>query len=117
MGSMRNILLAALAGALVALGVGVLAGAGASGTDDTTTTTETVTETVEAPGPEDRHEDRGVREAGEDISGPCDDAEHANDPRCTGVAAPPASRVDNSGPGSMNSGPSPVNSGSGSGDD
>ena len=25
-------------------------------------------------------------EAGEDISGPCDEAEHANDPRCTGVA-------------------------------
>jgi hypothetical protein len=23
---------------------------------------------------------------GEDISGPCDEAEHANDPRCTGVA-------------------------------
>ena len=22
---------------------------------------------------------------GEDISGPCDEAEHANDPRCTGV--------------------------------
>jgi hypothetical protein len=25
-------------------------------------------------------------EPGEDISGPCDEAEHANDPRCTGVA-------------------------------
>ena len=25
-------------------------------------------------------------QAGEDISGPCDEAEHANDPRCTGVA-------------------------------
>jgi hypothetical protein len=24
------------------------------------------------------------REAGEDVSGPCDEAEHANDPRCTG---------------------------------
>ena len=24
--------------------------------------------------------------AGEDISGPCDEAEHANDPRCAGVA-------------------------------
>lgn len=31
-----------------------------------------------------------------DISGPCDEAEHANDPRCTG-----APRVDNSGPGSI----------------
>jgi uncharacterized membrane protein YgcG len=26
------------------------------------------------------------REAGEDVSGPCDEAEHANDPRCTGAA-------------------------------
>jgi hypothetical protein len=25
-------------------------------------------------------------QVGEDISGPCDEAEHANDPRCTGVA-------------------------------
>jgi hypothetical protein len=29
-------------------------------------------------------EDDGQR--GEDISGPCDEAEHANDPRCSGVA-------------------------------
>ena len=28
------------------------------------------------------------RPAGEDISGPCDEAEHANDPRCTGAPAP-----------------------------
>jgi hypothetical protein len=38
-----------------------------------------------------RHDDRferrrGVREAGEDVRGPCDEAEHANDPRCTGAA-------------------------------
>jgi hypothetical protein len=26
------------------------------------------------------------REAGEDVSGPCDEAEHANDPRCTWAA-------------------------------
>jgi hypothetical protein len=25
-------------------------------------------------------------QVGEDISGPCDEAEHANDPRCTGIA-------------------------------
>ena len=29
---------------------------------------------------------RGFREAGEDVRGPCDEAEHANDPRCTGAA-------------------------------
>jgi hypothetical protein len=27
-----------------------------------------------------------ANEAGEDLRGPCDEAEHANDPRCTGVA-------------------------------
>jgi hypothetical protein len=29
-------------------------------------------------------------EAGEDLRGPCDEAEHANDPRCTGAAVPRA---------------------------
>jgi hypothetical protein len=29
--------------------------------------------------------DRAETEPGEDISGPCDEAEHANDPRCTGA--------------------------------
>ena len=29
-----------------------------------------------------RQEDRQANEAGEDVSGPCDEAEHANDPRC-----------------------------------
>jgi hypothetical protein len=94
---------------------------------------------------EDRREDRradhledrrnGVPEAGEDISGPCDEAEHANDPRCTGAAPRTETgdrhvddddrggdRIedhrdgdrggDNSGPGSSSSGP-----GSGGDDD
>ena len=39
---------------------------------------------------------------GVDISGPCDEAEHANDPRCTGAAT--GDRADNSGPGSVHSG-------------
>jgi hypothetical protein len=51
-------------------------------------------------------------EAGEDLRGPCDEAEHANDPRCTGVVVPraddDADEVDedhsNRGPGSDNSG-------------
>ena len=30
-----------------------------------------------------------------DISGPCDEAEHANDPRCTGVTVPDADDDDN----------------------
>jgi hypothetical protein len=33
----------------------------------------------------------------EDITGPCDEAEHANDPRCTGAAAAPVTSVDDSG--------------------
>jgi len=44
-----------------------------------------------------------VDDEDDDISGPCDEAEHADDPRCTG-----ALRVDNSGPGNAgvdNSGP------------
>jgi hypothetical protein len=43
---------------------------------------------------DDRAREREVRgretEAGEDLRGPCDEAEHANDPRCTGTAAAPA---------------------------
>src|SRR5215218_5875955 len=52
--------------------------------------------------------------AGVDISGPCDEAEHANDPRCTGVNVPaapaPVQRdgVDVSGPSDeASSGPGP----------
>jgi hypothetical protein len=61
-----------------------------------------------------------------DISGPCDEAEHANDPRCTGVGLGDDGRVDNSGPGngddfdddSSGSGPGGGgNSGPGGGDD
>jgi hypothetical protein len=41
---------------------------------------------------EDRGQENELRgrenEAGEDLRGPCDEAEHANDPRCTGAAAP-----------------------------
>ena len=45
----------------------------------------------------------------EDISGPCDEAEHRNDPRCAGASAPapapaPAATVDDDGPGDI-SGP------------
>src|SRR5580765_1165552 len=33
-----------------------------------------------------QQEDRRANEPGEDLRGPCDEAEHANDPRCTGAA-------------------------------
>ena len=53
---------------------------GATSTEDTTTTT---TATSAATTTDDLN----------DISGPCDEAEHRNDPRCTGASAPaPAQR-------------------------
>jgi hypothetical protein len=81
MSTLTKMALAAFAGLL--LGGGALA-LGQDGADNGLTTTETTT--VEQPG---------------DVSGPCDEAEHANDPRCTGAGG---DRVDNSGPGSANSG-------------
>jgi hypothetical protein len=48
---------------------------------------------------DDRSRENEVRgrenEVGEDLRGPCDEAEHANDPRCTGVAAAPRADDDN----------------------
>jgi hypothetical protein len=63
-----------------------------SGVDLTGSTTEIGTTT-------------GADEAG-DISGPCDEAEHANDPRCTGATVPGADddNRDDDGPGDI-SGP------------
>ena len=67
-----------------------------------------------------------ANEAGEDLSGPCDEVEHANDPRCTGVATARAAGDDdiaddrgddNSGSGSSNSGPSERSGHDGGGDD
>jgi hypothetical protein len=53
---------------------------------------------------------------GEDISGPCDEAEHANDPRCTGTStAADDGNDDNSGPGSSHDDDRDDNSGHGSG--
>jgi hypothetical protein len=89
------------------------------GSDDPagTTTAETVTDTVErtttveVPRPERRQAPAAPQaQGGVDISGPCDEAEHANDPRCTGAAVGRVDddddddRVDNSGPGGFNSG-------------
>jgi uncharacterized membrane protein YgcG len=80
--------------------------------------------------------DRAEDKRRDDISGPCDEAEHADDPRCTGnegggsddssgpgsddeidvtsSPSPDDSDSDNSGPGSDNSGSGSDNSGSGS---
>jgi hypothetical protein len=54
------------------------------------------------------------REAGEDVSGPCDEAEHANDPRCSGAATPTDDRGRDDGATDDRSG---SDSGRGGGDD
>jgi hypothetical protein len=57
-------------------------------------------------------------EAGEDLRSPCDEAEHANDPRCTGVAVPRADDdADEVGEDHSNRGPGSDNSGRGGDDD
>ena len=104
-------------------GVLLMAGVALAGTVSSlgSPSSPTIGQTIPTAGTTVRQEDRGreaeargrANEAGEDVRGPCDEAEHANDPRCTGaVTAPPAAdddvaddRVDdNSGPGSSNSG-------------
>jgi hypothetical protein len=63
--------------------------AAVSPSDGTTTlpTSSTGTTTTDATNTTDRTETT-PNKAGVDISGPCDEAEHANDPRCAGVNAP-----------------------------
>ena len=64
---------------LVALGVG-LAFAATGGDDGTTSTLTATTEDGTTTGQ--------TGTGGDDVSGPCDEAEHANDPRCTGDQRP-----------------------------
>jgi hypothetical protein len=52
---------------------------GATSTGDTTTSATTTTATTTAA---------TTTDDVNDISGPCDEAEHRNDPRCTGVSTP-----------------------------
>ena len=88
-----------LAGIIAALfvGVGVAAASSLTSRDDSPTPINSVstldstasTGTTERTGTTETGDDdrgRGFREPGEDISGPCDEAEHANDSRCTGGA-------------------------------
>jgi hypothetical protein len=77
-----------LAGIVAALlvGVGVAAAASFTASDQQTPTSSVSTldstGTTESTGTTGT---TGTTETGEDISGPCDEAEHANDPRCTGA--------------------------------
>ena len=61
---------------------------GATSTGETTTadTTTAATTTDDAPALA-PVQAQTTTDDGFDISGPCDEAEHANDPRCTGAAA------------------------------
>ena len=75
---MIKLLIAAIAAAVLGLGGASLAGSldldQASATTGTTTDATTTGATT-------------TRDAGEDVRGPCDEAEHAGDPRCTGTTA------------------------------
>jgi len=123
-------------------GVLLMAGVALAGTVSSlgSTSSPTIGQTIPVAGTTVRQEDPGAEqepgddrgreaeareranEAGEDLRGPCDEAEHANDPRCTGAATAPTTgdddvaddRGDNSG--SSNSGPS-ERSGRGGGED
>jgi hypothetical protein len=96
---------AALADQVDSPSLGSTSLAGITSTSDTTGTTETTgtvtTTATTATG------------TVEDISGPCDEAEHANDPRCTGPAV--TADDDNSGHGGGDD--DHDNSGHGGGDD
>jgi hypothetical protein len=100
-------------------GVLLMAGVALAGTVSSlgSPSSPTIGQTIPTAGTTVRQEDRGreaeargrANEAGEDVRGPCDEAEHANDPRCTGAAPAPAAgdddvADDNSGPGSSSSG-------------
>jgi len=67
---------------------------------------------IASPNPE---RDRAEDKPRDDISGPCDEAEHADDPRCTGAGDEDSGSDDNSGSGSDDS-DADDNSGSGSDD-
>jgi hypothetical protein len=85
---MRKLMALALGAALfaAALGAGLLvAGTDAATASSTTTTTTTTDRGDDRGGDRPRRARAARREAGEDVRGPCDEAEHRNDPRCTGA--------------------------------
>jgi hypothetical protein len=104
-GATMKFAIGAAATALVLAGFAFAAGIDGGGDDRSRTTSSTTTGTTTT---EDRFDDRNrrgqkgkkakirreharvrgarAREPGEDVRGPCDEAEHRNDPRCTGAA-------------------------------
>jgi hypothetical protein len=131
-GDTMKLAIGAAAMALVLAGFAFAAGIDGGGDDRGRTSSATTSTTTGATTTDDRFDDRNrrghgakkaklrrknarvrgdrVREPGEDVRGPCDEAEHANDPRCTGAAVHDDRRGrdgDNSGRGrsGSNSGP------------
>jgi hypothetical protein len=82
--------LAVLAGAVVAVGAQALPSGSQTGTDragalvETTGTTNARTTEDRKPNRRPKRERERHARGAEDVSGPCDEAEHANDPRCAG---------------------------------
>jgi hypothetical protein len=85
--------------AIIVGGVVLMAGVALAGTLTSLGSTSTPAgQTISPPAAitngvlDDRGQENELRgrenEAGEDLRGPCDEAEHANDPRCAGIAAP-----------------------------
>jgi len=70
---------------------GTLTGLGSAGNSPAGQTISPPAATTNSVTLDDRGQENELRgrenEAGEDLRGPCDEAEHANDPRCTGAAA------------------------------
>src|SRR5688572_24492740 len=94
---MRKAITLTLSVALLGIFAAAVVSAAGSSTDGGGTALASLTTGSERSTPA---EDR-PRQAGVDIAGPCDETEHANDPRCTGVQAPPqpaGGGVDISGP-------------------
>jgi len=71
---------------------GTLTGLGSAGNSPAGQTISPPAATTNSVTLDDRGQENELRgrenEAGEDLRGPCDEAEHANDPRCTGAAVP-----------------------------
>jgi hypothetical protein len=72
-------------------GVLLMAGVAVAGT--LTSLGSDTSPTINPASPPDRGRENELRgranEPGEDVRGPCDEAEHANDPRCVGTATTP----------------------------
>ncbi len=104
----------ALAGTLTGLGSAGNSPAGQTISPPAATTGIATTNSVTVDDRGQENELRGrANEAGEDLRGPCDEAEHANDPRCAGTGAAPARGEDNGG----DAGDDNSNRGGGGGDD